>query len=703
MTSPNASESVELAEADLPDSCYAYVPSGGPPSARKLRLCSTATGKLDAGIIGAAAAALGPGFRGNRVQLPSGAVAGAKAKVRAAWKKVHPDSSTDDMPSGIQLLDVTMFTDFVLDFAEGENTGFLVALWLSSSDAEKIVLSSGESADSLHITLAYCGDAVEIGEIEQARAITAIDEFARQYPRLEGSIGGYGRFSRSESSDGQDVFYATPDIPRLAEFRQGIVSSLAYAGIPVSMTHGFIPHITLAYLSSDDKNPINLPTGTSLTFDGVTIVSAQRRIDVPFQEPMSEVPISMASSGDLPPEAFLGSMPARALYFGSFTKEWIPFLPKPGKYVHDIYGDLDFTPDTYDQILANFDANVYKQDLPIRATHTPDSGAIGWIRPNGMRLASDGSLEVKPEWNDLGRGLIEDDRFRYVSAEFCKSWTNPVTQEKTSNVAVGLALVTRPHFKTDVLNPLSVSEAHAFAEEETSSSQHSDFDIQERTSVMTDPQKPEDQNPTPPQTPPAPPAPPQDPKPPEPSEPKPPETSEPKPPEAVTLSDLTQVVLTAEQRQRERTAFADLTTRVDLAERRAVNAEAKLSEIEKSRRVEKFTSEVIGRSAENGHAWFGNPQDNVNHLVSLAETYGDDSSEVRWAVTQKRNEAQAIRATGLFDPISLGAHEDGASVTAQVTRLAEQLRSSNSNLTMEQAITKAYEENPELYIRSLRK
>ena len=172
---------------------------------------------------------------------------------------------------------------------------------------------------------------------------------------------------------------------------------------------------------------------------------------------------------------------------------------------------------------------------------------------------------------------------------------------------------------------------------------------------------------------------------------------------SVVLSDLTTIVLTAEQRQRERQTFADLTTRAELAERRATSAEVRLAEIQKERLVEKFTNEVIGRSAENGQPWFGEPKANVEHLVSLAESYGDDSPQVRWAVTQKRNEAAAIRNTGIFDPISIGVAGDGASVQAQVARLSEQLRSVNPALTPEQAEMRVYEENPELYMKSLKK
>lgn len=77
-------------EGDLPDSCFAWVPPGagganGRKSLRKLPLCSVDTGKPDCRIIGAAAAAVSPGgFRGNPANLPAGAVAAVKRRIRVA-------------------------------------------------------------------------------------------------------------------------------------------------------------------------------------------------------------------------------------------------------------------------------------------------------------------------------------------------------------------------------------------------------------------------------------------------------------------------------------------------------------------------------------------------------------------------------------------------------------------------------------------
>ena len=80
-----------------PKSDFAYTPTDT-PSDWKLRLTNTPGGAPDAGIVGAAVAALGKGFRGKKVQIPAAALAAVKAKVRAAWKKANPEKGSDELP-----------------------------------------------------------------------------------------------------------------------------------------------------------------------------------------------------------------------------------------------------------------------------------------------------------------------------------------------------------------------------------------------------------------------------------------------------------------------------------------------------------------------------------------------------------------------------------------------------------------------------
>lgn len=82
----------------FPAGDYAYVPDPAKPSTWKLRLTATPGGDPDPRIVGAAVAALGKGFRGQKVQVPAADRPKVVARVRAAWRKAHPDADGDTMP-----------------------------------------------------------------------------------------------------------------------------------------------------------------------------------------------------------------------------------------------------------------------------------------------------------------------------------------------------------------------------------------------------------------------------------------------------------------------------------------------------------------------------------------------------------------------------------------------------------------------------
>lgn len=84
---------------DFPAAAFAYTPDLETPSTWKLRLWDSLDERETAAQVGRAVAALGVGFRGQRVDIPSDALAGVKARVLAAWLATHPDSTRDDAPA----------------------------------------------------------------------------------------------------------------------------------------------------------------------------------------------------------------------------------------------------------------------------------------------------------------------------------------------------------------------------------------------------------------------------------------------------------------------------------------------------------------------------------------------------------------------------------------------------------------------------
>jgi len=90
----------------FPAAAYAYVPDPEKSSTWKLRLWETPEKKITRAQLGRATAAFSPGgFRGQRVELPSGDIAKVKAKIRAAYRQLGV--KTDEIPQWVRETDNT--------------------------------------------------------------------------------------------------------------------------------------------------------------------------------------------------------------------------------------------------------------------------------------------------------------------------------------------------------------------------------------------------------------------------------------------------------------------------------------------------------------------------------------------------------------------------------------------------------------------
>lgn len=335
------------------------------------------------------------------------------------------------------------------------------------------------------------------------------------------------------------------------------------------------------------------------------------------------------------------------------ASEWVQFLPPPGTYQHVVYGELQLTTETYKHIAENFSSGVYGQTLPINCEHDgPATGAIGYIAD--MQIASDGSIEVKPEWNERGTSPIEGDRFRYVSAEFFEQWQDPVTGAWHDDVAFGMAICTNPHFKETVLRPLAATERRSLIH-------HTPAQHREGEPGMTDPQK-----------------------------------------DKLEVNPGTQNTVTLSEEEAQR--FRELPGRLEAVEQerdqardQATRLTERVATMEQEARRQRFSDLVAGRGGANdGLAWFGDPVKHVALLETLAGQFGEDGDEVRNYAEQQQGIASQLKDSKLFTEI--GSSQSGESDTdAQITAKVEELRKTNANLTIEQAEAQVYNEHPDLY------
>lgn len=137
---------------------------------------------------------------------------------------------------------------------------------LRSELQEQYPIMDDETRDNLHITLAFLGDSRTI-DIE--RAALAVFEFAQQVKPIKTQLQGVARFV---SGGETDPIVTTIDSPDFQDFHYALCKSLDKYGVPYHKNHGFIPHMTLAYIPAGDPMPINTVEPLELNFSEVFLV-----------------------------------------------------------------------------------------------------------------------------------------------------------------------------------------------------------------------------------------------------------------------------------------------------------------------------------------------------------------------------------------------------------------------------------------------
>ncbi|MCU1356389.1 MAG: hypothetical protein JWM89_1807 [Acidimicrobiales bacterium] len=159
--------------------------------------------------------------------------------------------------------------------------GAMLALFVGAAPSAAIAIPDGEPAADLHVALAFLGPDTAQLDITAEQVAAVAKAVAADTPPLTGTTGGSGRFTGSHK-DGLDAVWLVPDVVGLDELRRRIVDGLEAIGVAVDNSHGFTPHITVAYVPAGDDSPTIDPTPVELSFDELTLAWAGDRTTFPF-------------------------------------------------------------------------------------------------------------------------------------------------------------------------------------------------------------------------------------------------------------------------------------------------------------------------------------------------------------------------------------------------------------------------------------
>lgn len=161
-----------------------------------------------------------------------------------------------------------------------EFTSAMTAFFLPEDAAEQLAVDGGEPPDQLHLTLTYLGETDDLPNVGKLKA--AVAAFAADHEPFEGRVAGIGRFTSVPDGAPHPV-YASVDSPALSAFREALSAAInGSGGASVDTTHGFTPHITLAYVNADDPTPIESVPALDLTFDTLTLALGGEYLDYPL-------------------------------------------------------------------------------------------------------------------------------------------------------------------------------------------------------------------------------------------------------------------------------------------------------------------------------------------------------------------------------------------------------------------------------------
>lgn len=245
-----------------------------------------AEAKTTAEVAAAEAATAGARAMAEGVAMPPGEPGAATPKGDAATKP-QPRSKQEkenakDGKKGEPVMLSKRRGDAVSLVKSGK--GVLIALHLPPefvSSLELVMTDGSSGADLLetvkhgaHVTLAYLGKG--LGEDAVEGVLRVAEEVARRHPPVLVRVGGVGRFSASETSEGLDPIYASIDSPSLFRLRAALVAALETIA-PAREDHGFVPHMTLGYVeASSSRMPMRVARTEILVEDLVVSAGVER-------------------------------------------------------------------------------------------------------------------------------------------------------------------------------------------------------------------------------------------------------------------------------------------------------------------------------------------------------------------------------------------------------------------------------------------
>lgn len=195
----------KIGDVELPASCFAYVEDPANTDTWHLPYLNP-DGSVDETHLAAAAAALSPGgFRGQKVDLPATAVAGVKAKLRAAYLKMGKKPA--EMPAQLREAEAQLAPGRMIEAVDDKGFEWLVSL-----------IKAGVAKSGTYYPPEVLREAAPLFEGARAFDRSDADHLADKGASVRTIVGWHDQVQFQEADGGRLVshFHVAADAPWLA-------------------------------------------------------------------------------------------------------------------------------------------------------------------------------------------------------------------------------------------------------------------------------------------------------------------------------------------------------------------------------------------------------------------------------------------------------------------------------------------------------
>ncbi|GAB7053117.1 phage protease [Catenuloplanes indicus] len=199
------------------------------------------------------------------------------------------------------LLDKVVGSSSVQAAAE-VHTGAMVALIPTPEDAARLAVGGGEPAEQLHVTLAYLGEAADLGVAGQQDVIDAVSAAANGLPVIEAEAFAPALFNPGDASD-RDPCAVLLLSGEWLDIVHSLVAGALYDAPMPDQHRPWIPHLTARYADGVDALAALAERVGPVRFDRLRIAFAGQTLDIPLigsagpDEPLDEAEAVAAAAG----------------------------------------------------------------------------------------------------------------------------------------------------------------------------------------------------------------------------------------------------------------------------------------------------------------------------------------------------------------------------------------------------------------------